>query len=183
MARLMNTTGVAALLGALLVPGPVAAQDDETAYAEWGGLSVRGDAPHYLDVGAGVFDLRATFEDSEGSAAGRLEVRGGKKLWFLGPAAGLMSNTDGGVFGYGGIYADIAFGRFVVTPLVAIGGYRQGDSKNLGGVFQFRQSLGLSYQFQNRHRLGLSVTHSSNAGIYDNNPGVEELYVTYAFPF
>ena len=71
MARLLETTGFAALLVALLVPGAVAAQDDETAYARWGGLSVLGAGPNYSDIGAGVFDVRATFEDSDGSAAWR----------------------------------------------------------------------------------------------------------------
>ena len=94
-----------------------------------------------------------------------------------------MANADGGVFDYGGISADVAFGRFVVKPLLAIGGYRQGQSGDLGGVFQFRQSLGLNYEFANRHRLGLNVAHISNAGIHNTNPGVEELHVTYAIPF
>lgn len=183
MARLLKAPYVATLLAALLVPGAVAAQDDETDFARWGGLVVRGNAPNYLDVGAGVFDFRAPFEDSARSAAGRLEVRGGKKLWFLGPAAGLMANTDGGVFGYGGIYADIVYGNFVVTPLAALGGYRQGNSTDLGGVLQFRLSLGLSYEFKNHHRLGLNVAHVSNGTIHDTNPGEEELYVTYAIPF
>jgi lipid A 3-O-deacylase len=183
MARLKTTTGVAALLGALLVPWTAVAQDDEAAFAQWGGLSLRGTAPNFLDVGVGVFDFRAPFDDSRRSAAGRLEVRGGKKLWFLGPAVGLMANTDGGVFGYGGIYADVAFGNLVLTPLAAFGGYRQGDSSDLGGIFQFRLSLGLSYVFANRHRLGVNFAHISNRSIYDRNPGEEELYVTYAIPF
>lgn len=182
LSRLMRIMEVTALLAALLVPGAVAAQD-ERDFAQWGGLSVRGTAPNYLDVGVGVFDFRAPFDDSERSAAGRLEVRSGKKLWFLGPAIGLMANTNGGVFGYGGIYADIAYGNFVVTPLAGLGGYRQGDSTDLGGVFQFRLSLSLSYEFENRHRLGLNLAHTSNATIHDRNPGEEELYVTYAIPF
>jgi lipid A 3-O-deacylase len=182
MARLMKTMGIAAVLGALLVPGAVAAQD-EADYLRWGGLSIRGADANYLDVGAGVFDFRAPFDDSRRSAAGRLEVRGGNKLWFLGPAVGLMANTDGGVFGYGGIYADVAFGNLVLTPLAAFGGYRQGNSSDLGGIFQFRLSLGLSYAFANRHRLGINFAHISNRSIYDRNPGEEELYLSYAIPF
>jgi lipid A 3-O-deacylase len=182
MARLMRTMGVAALLAALLAPGAAAAQD-EVDYLRWGGLSLRGAAPNYLDIGAGVFDFRAPFDASRRSAAGRLEVRGGNKLWFLGPAIGLMANTDGGVFGYGGVYADVAFGNLVMTPLAAFGGYRQGDSSDLGGIFQFRLSLGLSYTFANRHRLGVNFAHISNRSIYDRNPGEEELYLTYAIPF
>ncbi len=184
MARRVHATSIAALIAGLFIPAAVAADASGTSdFARWGGFSVRGAAPHYIDVGAGVFDFRAAFDESERSAAGRLEVRGGTKLWFVGPAVGLMANTDGGIFGYGGIYADFAFGRFVITPLTAIGGYRQGDSSELGGVFQFRQSLTVSYEFENRHRLGVAIAHISNANIYDSNPGEEELYVTYAIPF
>lgn len=183
MAHPVGTTAAAAIVGMTLVSSSVLAQSQENDFVRWGGLSVRGAAPHYFDVGVGVFDFREPFERSERSAAGRLELRAGKKLWFLGPAVGLVANTDGGVFGYGGVYADIAYGNFVVTPLAALGGYRQGDSSDLGGVFQFRLSLGLSYQFENRHRLGLNVAHISNKNIHDTNPGEEEIYLTYAIPF
>jgi hypothetical protein len=148
-----------------------------------GDLAVLGDTPHYLDLGVGVFDLRATFDRSERSAAGRVELLGGKKLWFLGPAIGLMANTDGGVFGYGGLYADIAYRNFIVTPFAGFGGYRQKNSSDLGGIFQFRVSLGISYVFANRHRLGLNLAHISNASTHDKNGGEEELYITYAIPF
>ena len=183
MTRWANAAGIAGVMTALLIPAAVAAQEGVADFAQWGGISLRGAAPHYLDAGIGVFDFRAAFDNSDRSAAGRLEVRGGKKLWFLGPAIGLMANTSGGVFGYGGVYADIAYGNFTITPLAGLGGYRQGDSTDLGGVFQFRLSLGISYEFENHHRLGVNIAHVSNSGIYDTNPGQEELYVTYAIPF
>jgi lipid A 3-O-deacylase len=183
MPRGGRTSVVAAVLTALL-PTVVAAETAENTYARWGDLAVLGDnAPHYLDLAVGVFDLRQSFGTSERSAAGRVELRGGRKLWFLGPAMGLMANTDGGVFGYGGVYADIAYGNVIVTPFGGFGGYRRDDSSGLGGVFQFRLSLGVSYVFPNRHRLGLNFAHISNAAIHDKNPGEEELYITYAIPF
>ena len=102
MPRGGRTSVIAAMLVALL-PTLAAAETAENAFAQWGDLAVLGDnAPHYLDLGLGVFDLRESFGTSERSAAGRVELRGGRKLWFLGPAIGLMANTDGGVFGYGG---------------------------------------------------------------------------------
>lgn len=181
MGRMLRTSIVAAVMVALL-PTVVAAETN--AFAQWGDLAVLGDnAPHYLDLGVGVFDLRAPFDSSERSAAGRVELRGGRKLWFLGPAMGLMANTDEGVFGYGGVYADIAYGNVIVTPFGGFGGYRRNDSSELGGVFQFRLSLGISYAFPNRHRLGFNLAHISNASIHDTNLGEEERYVTYAIPF
>jgi lipid A 3-O-deacylase len=59
----------------------------------------------------------------------------------------VLANTQGGIFGYGGFYSDLALGRFVLTPLAAVGGYHHGGSEDLGGIFQFHLSADLSYQF------------------------------------
>jgi hypothetical protein len=170
--------GMAAGLLGGMAAGAAMAQEPPGVFAEFGGVELRGQAPHYAEIGIGVFDLA-----EEDSAAGRIELKGGDKLWFLGPAIGLLANTDGGVFGYGGVYADIAYGNFVLTPFLALGGYAEGDGPDLGGVFQFRSSIALSYEFAGKARLGLSFAHISNAGIYDDNPGAEEIYVFYSMPF
>ncbi|TVR99487.1 MAG: acyloxyacyl hydrolase [Rhodospirillales bacterium] len=155
-----------------------AADQASEVFATFGGLELRGRSPHYADFGVGVFGLSQNV-----SAAGRIEVRAGEKWWFLGPAVGLVANTDGGVYGYGGVYADIAIGNVVVTPLAGLGGYRKGSGRDLGGVFQFRLSLGVSYEFADGSRLGLNVGHLSNAGTQPDNPGQEEVYLSYAIPF
>lgn len=129
-----------------------------------------------LMLGLGAFDPF----DNESSAAATVEYRFGRKLLIIGPALGLMANTDGGVFGYLGIYADVSVGPVYFTPQLALGGYHQGDSRDLGGVFQFRQSVDLAWRFANGHRLGVRVAHISNADIHDRNPGEEEYYLTYA---
>jgi hypothetical protein len=61
-----------------------------------------------------------------------------------------------------------------------MGGYHDGDSANLGGVFQFRLSLDVAYRFDNGHRLGVRAAHISNAGVNEENPGEEELLLTYS---
>jgi hypothetical protein len=61
-----------------------------------------------------------------------------------------------------------------------MGGYRKGNSTDLGGVFQFRQSIDLSYRFDNGHRLGVRAAHISNADIQERNPGEEEILLTYS---
>jgi lipid A 3-O-deacylase len=50
-------------------------------------------------------------------------------------------------------------------------------------AFQFRTGLGVAYEFDDGTRLGVRVAHVSNAGIHDDNPGEEELYVRFALPF
>lgn len=147
------------------------------------GIELLGDGPNYLEIGIGAFDLLEEHASSRRSGGGSVELRGGNKLWYFGPAAGVVFNTDGGVYGYGGIYADVQWGPVVLTPQAGIGAYHQGDSADLGGVFQFRVGAGLSYQLVNGWRIGLSFAHISNAGIYDDNGGVEEVYLIVALPF
>ncbi|MFW5678653.1 MAG: acyloxyacyl hydrolase [Pseudomonadota bacterium] len=140
-------------------------------------------------LGLGVFDGNE-FSDASGEA--RVEYRsgfgfgeglGGKGFGGLAPLAGILVNGDGGVFGYGGLYADLRLGRRVVfTPMGGIGGYASGDGKDLGGVFQFVVGSELSYRFDNGARVGLYVTHLSNAGIHDANPGTESVLLTVSLP-
>lgn len=141
------------------------------------------DNPSYLDFGVGAFDV----DHSNQSAAGYVEYRYGKKLFnIVGPLAGIMANTDGGVFGYGGIYGDAKFWNLVVTPFFSVGGYHRGGSKDLGGVFQFREGITIAYEFDKGFnqgsRIGFRYAHISNAGIHDRNPGENELLLTYAIP-
>jgi hypothetical protein len=177
------TLALSSLLGFLgLSDQSVSAQGPEPAF-RLGPIMVLGDEPSYAELGVGAFDVFAFQGERATSAAGNVQLRWGRKLWFIGPAIGLMANTDGGVFGYGGIYADLTYNKVVITPFFGPGGYVQGHSKDLGGVFQFRTELGVAYQFDSGARLGARIAHLSNAGIHHSNPGEEELLVTYALPF
>lgn len=160
---------------------PVFADDPET-FADLGFMEVRGDSESRIAVGAGAFNIFQDGSDDDTSVGFLGEFRLGEKLWFFGPAVGVTANTDGGVYGYGGIYSDFVFGSVVLTPFVGVGAYSEGNSKDLGGTFQIRSSLEISYEFGNRMRTGLIFAHLSNAGIYDSNPGEEELMLTFSFP-
>jgi hypothetical protein len=140
-----------------------------------------------VSIGAGAFDVagekwgRGTRRQS---AVGRIEYRRGReKLYFLGPMLGVMANTDRAVYGYGGIHAGAAYGNLVLTPFIAAGGYRKADSKDLGGVLEFRLGVGFNYRLISRTRGGVEVVHMSNAFTRHINPGEEELHVTVALPF
>lgn len=164
---------------------PITASAQET-FARLGPVALLGDTPNHLLLGAGVFDFLdegSSQTDGDRAAAANLELQFGDKLLFVGPAIGLTANVSGGLFGYGGLYADLALGDIIVTPLVGIGGYRQGDSKDMGGVFQFRVELGAAYAFDDGTRLGLRYAHVSNADVHDDNPSEEEFFLTYAWPF
>ena len=146
-----------------------------------GSLTVLRDELSYLDLGVGAFDI-PIHRGAATTAEGQVEFRYGQKLYFIGPVLGVLVNGKGGVYGFGGFYADIAFDRFVVTPLAAIGGYRRGDGPDLGGPLEFRLSINAAHEFSNRSRLGLQIAHISNAGIYRRNPDDNEVLVTYGIP-
>jgi lipid A 3-O-deacylase len=180
----LRHAGIAALCFLLLpaFAGPAGAAEPARVFRRVGPFDLLGDGPNYFDVGVGVFDFRRASGDDV-APEGRVELRIGKKFYFLGAALGLMANIDGGLFGYQNIYADFAHGRFVLTPLLGLGGYRQGGSKDLGSVFHFRLELGLSWLLDSQSRVGIRFAHISNAHIFPSNPGVEEILFTYAFAF
>jgi len=140
----------------------------------------------YLSAGAGVFNLVGAVDGggyNHTPAEFNAEYQSGFRFYGIGYVLGLLANTDGGVDGYGGLYADIVLApRWILTPEAAVSGYSQGNSKNMGSTFLFRLELGLAYQVDNGGRLGLKIAHLSNADIYPRNPGENELLVTYSFP-
>ena len=154
-----------------------AADPATTAFARLGPLVIHGNEADNLLLGAGVWDLR-----DERSPAGTIEYRFGRKVFVVGLSLGLVANTKGGLYGYAGIYSDLSIGNFYVTPQLAMGGYHEGNSSDLGGVFEFRQSIDLAYRFANGHRLGVRGAHISNADTQPRNPGEEEVMLTYSFP-
>jgi lipid A 3-O-deacylase len=146
-----------------------------------GPFEILGDGRNYLDIGAGIFNWRNNLEKR--SIAGRVEFRIGKKLAFVGPAMGMVANNEGFRYGYAGIYTDIAYGKFVLTPVLAMGIYRRGNSIDLGGPLEFRESLEIAYHFTDRCRVGVSVAHISNAHLYTDNPGQQDFLVSSSIGF
>ncbi len=143
------------------------------------GGAATAEEPDFLAVSLGAFDMN----DDQTSAEARIEYRSDWRPLLVAPMVGLMTNSDGGVYGYGGLYLDVFFGRrLVITPNFAMGGYAQGGSKDLGSILEFRSGVEIAYRFDNRARLGVAFQHISNAGIDDNNPGTESLVLTYAIP-
>lgn len=153
---------------------------------EIGPIVARGNDSDRIQFGVGAFNIDSERNGGDKAAEGSIEYRFGWKLpflgSFLGPAVGAIANSDGGAHGYAGLYADFAIGKWVISPLAGIGGYHQGDSKDLGGAFSFRLALDAAYEFDSGSRLGLRFAHISNAWLYDNNPGEEELLMTYTVP-
>jgi lipid A 3-O-deacylase len=143
--------------------------------------------PNRLYLGVGAFNVipnedAAAVDNADTTAEGRGEYRFGARFFGLSPLLGIMGNADGGLFGYAAFYRDFELGDFIVTPSAGFGGYVQNDSKDLGGVFEFQVSLEAAYEFDDGTRLGLRMSHISNAYLHEDNPGVESALVTFSVP-
>jgi lipid A 3-O-deacylase len=146
-----------------------------------GSFTLLGDSPHQLDVGLGAYGLRHN-TDSESQAA-RLELRIGRKIAYIGPAVGLLANRERIRYLYTGLYAELAWRRFVLTPQLGIGIFRNGSGIDLGGPLEFRESVEVAYRLTDRWRIGVSAAHVSNADIYRENPGQQDFLINCSVGF
>lgn len=138
------------------------------------------DDPDFIVVGGGWYD----FNDDQDAFDFRLEYRSGyKALGFLKPWAGIEATTEQAVYGAVGVLTDIYFGRrWVFTPSFGAGLYADGNGKDLGHTIEFRSQLEFGYRFDDRSRVSLAVSHISNAGLGDSNPGTEIATIYYHVP-
>jgi len=137
--------------------------------------------PDFLSIGVGYFDFNR--QKDEG-AEFRIEYRSDIELWHIRPFVAAAGSSSGHGFIGAGVLLDIFFGRrFVLTPSFAPHYYFGGnDDLDLGHEVEFRSQLEFAYRFDDRSRLGLAISHYSNAGLGDTNPGTETVSVYYSLP-
>jgi hypothetical protein len=135
----------------------------------------------HLSVYGGHFEIS---DDENDSAMLGVEYRFADQFNGLRPVVGAFGNADSGAYVYGGAYWDLPLGTapFVITPGFAAGYYNEGASKDLGYDLEFRSTLEISYEFDSGNRLGVAISHLSNAGIGDSNPGTETVQLVYSYP-
>ncbi len=163
-----------------------------TANAQNGGQERNGqgdwqERTELISVGIGYYDVFDNVGDS--AADFRLEFRPDLRFLINTPTFQLkpfiagQATSDGGLFGLGGILLDTFIGdRWVITPSFGAGAYSNGDGGDLGNTIQFRSQIEGGYRFRNKSRLALALSHISNAGLGDDNPGVEIVTLYYHFP-
>lgn len=141
----------------------------------------------YLSVAVGAFDV---FDNAEQNRAVdmRLEYRPNSlSLYKRGilnivPFVAVEATSEGSVWGGGGLAFDMQYHSVYMTPSFGIGAYHSGGGKDLGSAIEFRSQIEAGYEFDNQSRLGVSLSHTSNAGIGDENPGVEVISLYYHHP-
>jgi lipid A 3-O-deacylase len=145
------------------------------------GIAHAGDAGvEHLSFGAGYFDI---INGDEGAAQFSAEYRGNYVWEGIRPVVGVSIDHNGGLYGYGGANWDFFLGDdWVLAPNFVVGGYHQGDSKDLGHALEFRSGLELDYVMDDESRVGVTFNHISNASIGDKNPGSESLMLIYSHP-
>ena len=157
-----------------------------TALLVFSGLSLsaspaRADDPAFLSFGVGAFDFNRQKDDG---VEFRLDYRSDYKLWVFKPFLTAAAVSNGMSFMGAGVLIDVYFGnRFVVTPSFAPTWWRgKTDGLDLGYALEFRSQIEFAYRFDDRSRLGVAVSHSSNASLGDTNPGTESVLLNYSYP-
>ena len=151
--------------------------------------------------GFGIYDIKFDGSEKNQTTDFRYEYRSDKSLldigpeednfFFLKPFLGFEYTNDSASYFLTGIYIEDNLGElfegnksnFFFTPSFGAGIYNDGSGKKLGNDVQFRTSLEVSYQLENKNRIGISFSHISNANLGDKNPGVEILSFSYHMPY
>jgi hypothetical protein len=142
--------------------------------------------PHEMVLSAGAFGVDAD-DDTVAELGVELVTRGvGYRLFGadrrLELSYGVMATQEGSLYGYSGFRFPFELNeRWTLTPQLATGLYEEGDGVDLGGLVEFRSGIELAARVGEGHRLGLMLYHLSNAGLYDSNPGIESVVVTWSW--
>jgi hypothetical protein len=149
----------------LLTAGPVRAAD-------------RDEGPRLL-VGTGWFDANRRRDQA---AEFRLEYRSGTLTRALRAVVATLATSDGSGWAGAGLAYAIPLGPFELTPSFVPGFYHQGNGRDLGYPLEFRSQLELGCRLAGGQRIALAVSHLSNAGLGDSNPGQESLTLNFEWP-
>lgn len=101
----------------------------------------------------------------------------------LKPLVGALAMSDDTAYIHAGVYRDFSLApRWSLTPHFSAGVYSKGDKNDLGGMVEFQSGVDLFYRLDHGWRLGATLRHVSNGGIYDVNPGIETLALLVSVP-
>ena len=155
----------------------------------------------YDVFGIGYYDVRIDDSSSNKAIDLRYERRFDKVLvdigpeednfFYLKPFIGIETTSKSAYYILGGIYLEDNLGQLFIgeksnfnfTPSFGAGYYDDGNGKKLGNKIEFRTTLEISYEMQNKNRIGFSLSHISNANLGNKNPGAEVISLSYQIPY
>ena len=151
--------------------------------------------------GLGIYDVKLDGSKTNDALDLRFERRFDRTIldigpeednfFFLKPFIGFENTSDSATYFLAGIYLEDNLGELfrgkknnlIFTPSFGAGYYDDGSGKKLGNDIQFRTSFEISYELENKNRIGFSISHISNANLGDKNPGVEIIGISYQIPY
>lgn len=142
--------------------------------------------PHYVQA-SGFLGLSIGYfnalDGDHNSATFRAELISDSPVFLknLKPWGGVEVTTNLSTWIGGGLLYDIPLSeKFTITPSLGMGLYHHGSGDiDLGYPIEFRTQLALNYALNEQSRIGLALSHTSNAGLDDDNPGAETIAITY----
>lgn len=147
------------------------------------------DAPgshdEFIFVNAGGFEAQHNEEANTTEESGYFNIgyQGEELGYNFAPIAGLKVNLNDSYYVFGGARWNYNFyDDFIFQPSFSAGYYEQGGGQDMGGPLEFRTSAEVAYELENQSRVGVGWEHLSNASIYDENPGYDAIFASYAFP-
>lgn len=99
------------------------------------------------------------------------------------PLFGFLKTDDGVDYLFFGAYRERKLAdRLYLSASTGVGKYHEIPTKRLGKSTEFRSSLDLAFDVGKGVRLGMSILHTSNAGLGDFNPGANSVFLTLSVP-
>lgn len=140
-----------------------------------------GQTDSYLGVGAGVFNAM----DADPEFYGLIDYRPPLGIYGIGTWITLSATEDQAGYFSAGILKDFFLSESIVlTPSFGIGIYnRTEEDLVLGHPVEFRSALRLSYELEDKSRIGVRFGHVSNGGLDETNPGSEFISLIYSIHF
>jgi lipid A 3-O-deacylase len=139
-------------------------------------------ATDYLSLNAGAFNALRSSQDQDFQFGA--EYRFEEWRYGLHPIIGAFGTSESAAYVYAGLNWNVTLlpNQLYLVPNFAVGAYKEGDGKQLGGALEFRSGIEIDYQFPNQHQIGIALNHISNASLYDRNPGEESILLIYSIP-
>lgn len=136
---------------------------------------------YYAVISGGVTDI---FDNSREGQFG-LELQGKKYYKYFKPKAGFhFTSKEAKYFYVGGDFEyEIPNTNFEGILGLAAGYYDKGKSKHLGHDLEFKSTIGFNYLLPKSYKIGLSLSHLSNAHLSNRNPGTEDISINISAPF
>lgn len=143
-------------------------------------FAASGEEPGSFAVSTGQLGLRREIPHALGID---VQLRTPWRWGLIRPIAGVLTSSSGGAYLYSGIVVEVPLpGGLRLSPGFAPGVVVATADRDLGSPVEFRSSIELSFAPVDRLRLGLGLTHISNAHLSQHNPGVELLTFSVALP-